>query len=39
MRETDDPEEAERRWQAMVAEDPDRAVIVVEPDQILTGRR
>jgi nitroimidazol reductase NimA-like FMN-containing flavoprotein (pyridoxamine 5'-phosphate oxidase superfamily) len=29
---------ANSRWEALVAEDPDRAVIVVEPDQVLSGR-
>ena len=38
-REAPDPEDAERRWQAMLADDRDRAVIVVELDQVLTGRR
>ena len=30
---------AEARWQELVAADADRAVIVVEPDQVLSGRR
>ena len=30
---------AEARWQELVAEDLDRAVIVVEPEQVLSGRR
>lgn len=30
---------ADAAWAALVAEDADRAVIVVEPDQVLSGRR
>jgi nitroimidazol reductase NimA-like FMN-containing flavoprotein (pyridoxamine 5'-phosphate oxidase superfamily) len=32
-------EAAEARWQALVTDDMDRAVIVVEPDQVLSGQR
>jgi nitroimidazol reductase NimA-like FMN-containing flavoprotein (pyridoxamine 5'-phosphate oxidase superfamily) len=32
-------EAAEARWQDMLAADPDRAVIIVEPDQVLSGHR
>jgi nitroimidazol reductase NimA-like FMN-containing flavoprotein (pyridoxamine 5'-phosphate oxidase superfamily) len=32
-------EAAEARWQELLAGDADRAVIIVEPDQVLSGRR
>jgi len=41
LREVGDGREdaAEARWQELVASDPDRAVIIVEPDQVLSARR
>lgn len=33
-----DADAADPRWAELVAEDPDRVVIVVEPDQVLSGR-
>jgi hypothetical protein len=30
---------AEAAWDALLTDDPDRAVILVEPDQVLSGRR
>jgi nitroimidazol reductase NimA-like FMN-containing flavoprotein (pyridoxamine 5'-phosphate oxidase superfamily) len=39
VRDLGDESAAELRWLEMVAADPDRAVIVVEPDQVLSGRR
>ncbi len=34
-----DETEAERRWEALLAQDRDRAVVIVEPDLILSGHR
>jgi nitroimidazol reductase NimA-like FMN-containing flavoprotein (pyridoxamine 5'-phosphate oxidase superfamily) len=35
----DDPSAAEARWQELTDADADRAVIVIEPEQVLSGRR
>jgi nitroimidazol reductase NimA-like FMN-containing flavoprotein (pyridoxamine 5'-phosphate oxidase superfamily) len=35
----DDEEVAERLWTELLAADVDRAVVIVEPDQVLSGRR
>lgn len=37
--ETDDPEATAQRWEALLAADPDRVVVVVRPSRVLPGRR